>query len=150
MPLQKFAVFFLECFPPVVFRLFSNVLAHGLHIRFANCKRSIACLPCKSGKLSALCLDPFRGRCLDFLDSIADSHCAGEVKEDMDMVFDGIDEHGRATQVLQYRRHVGVKRRPDGFAQQALALFGAENEMHIQAREGLGHRIRPPFQGLGC
>lgn len=106
--LQKHAVFLLERFATVMFLLPGDVIANGWHGGFADRKRPVTRLPRKFAKFIPLCFDPFRRGFFDVFDRLADGHCAGKFKKDVNVVFDGIDKYWRASQVLQYGGHVGV------------------------------------------
>jgi len=65
------------------------------------------------------------------------------------VILDGIDEDGDAAEVLQDGCHVGVQGIADGIGDERFAIFGAEDEVNMEAGEGLGHGLGRPFQGLG-
>jgi len=56
-------------------------------------------------------------------------------KEDMYVVFDRIDEHGRAFVVFQDGRHVSVQGFANLVADDRHAVFGTENEVDIYLGE---------------
>jgi hypothetical protein len=70
---------------------------------------------------------------------VADGHGAREIKQNMDMVLDGVDEHHGTPEILQDGGHVGVQRIPHGVRENPFAVFGAEDEVDVQSRKGLWH-----------
>ena len=62
------------------------------------------------------------------------------------MVFDGIDEHGTAVEVLQHRGHVGVERVTHAVIEEAFAVFGPEDKVDVKAGERLWHGLNRPFR----
>ena len=94
-------VFLLKGLLAVVVPLVGDVFADGFGVGFGNGKRPITGLPRKIRELRTLRFDPFGRRLFDILDGLADGHGACEIEEKMRMVFDRIDEDGRAPQVLQ-------------------------------------------------
>jgi putative transposon-encoded protein len=145
---QKSPVFLLELFLPMMFLLVRDVFTDGGHVGFGDSKRSITCLPRKSSELAALRLDPFGRRFFDILDGGTDRDGAGQFKEDVNVVFNRVDEHGRAAKVLKNSRHVGMKRIANPVGNDSLAILGAENEMNVEACEGLGHDLDRPFKAV--
>lgn len=146
--LQKYPVFLLKRFFSMMFPLVRDIFTDGWHDGFGDGERSVTCLPSESGKLIALRFDPF-GRCLfDVLDGGTDSDDASQFKEDVNVVFDRVDEHGRATDVLQHGRHVSMKGIANVIGDDSLAVFCTENEMDVEAREGLWHGFGRPFRAL--
>lgn len=146
MPLEKRTVFLLKAFCPVVFALVGNVLADGFHIGFRNSKCAVSRLPCKCSEFRPLGFDPFGRGFFNVFDGLADGDGSGEIKKQMGVVLDGIDENGSTAEVLQHCRHVGVQRAADLVREDALAVFGAEYEVNVEAGEGLGHRVGRPFR----
>ena len=139
-------VFVLECFLAMVFALVGDVLPHGFDIGFGYSEGTVACLPCECREFRALGFDPFRRRFFDIFDGFADGCGAPEVEQEVDVVFDGIDENGRGTQVLKDGGHVGVELGADVVGDEIFAVFGAEDQVDVEAGEGLWHRIGRPFR----
>lgn len=66
----------------------------------------------------------------------------------MDVVLDGIDEDGSAIEILQHGGHVAVEGIADGIGNDLFAIFRAENEVDVEAGEGLGHGLGRLFRAL--
>jgi hypothetical protein len=68
----------------------------------------------------------------------------------VNVIFHGIDQVRVAAKVFEHRCHVSMERITYSFVDDGSAVFGAENEMQINFREGLGHALinRSPLQGL--
>lgn len=145
---QKSPVFLLERFFSMMFLLVCDVSTDTGHVGFGNRKRSITCLPSKSGELTALRFDPFGGRFFDILDGGTNGDGAGQFKEDMNVVFDRVDEHGRTSKVLQHGCHVSMERIANAVGNDSLAVLGAENEVDVEACKGLGHGLDRPFRAV--
>lgn len=67
----------------------------------------------------------------------------------MGVIFDGIDEGGSAAEVLQDGGHVGVQGAANRVGDDGFTIFGAEDEVNVEAGQGLGHRFGRPFRALG-
>src|ERR1017187_7374743 len=109
MALEEDPIFFLKRFLAVMLLLAGDVLTHGGDIGLGTGEGPVSRLPGKTSKFGALCLDPFGRGLFDLFDSVADGDGAAQFKEDVDVVRDRVDEYGRASQVLQDRRHVTVQ-----------------------------------------
>ena len=49
----------------------------------------------------------------------------------MDVVFDGIDENGCGTKVLENRGHVGVEVRANVVGDKGFSVLGAKNQVDV-------------------
>ncbi len=139
MPLEEGDIFLLKRLLPMMFLLVCNIIIDRLNIGFADCKSSVARLPRESGEFSALGLDPFGGGFFHVFYGLTYAYCSSEFKEDMDMIFDRIDECWRTFQFLEHNRHVGVEGVSDLIVQDRCAILGAENEMNVKTGERLRH-----------
>jgi hypothetical protein len=133
--LQKSPVFLLERFFPMMFLLIRDIFTDGWHVGFGDGERAVTCLPRESVEFTALRLDPFGRRLFNILHGGADSDGPGQFKEDVNVVFDGIDEHGRTAKVLQHDRHVSMERLAKPVGNDSLAILGAEDKMNVEACE---------------
>ncbi len=149
MTFQELPVFLLKRFLAVVFLLVGDVIANGFDVGLGNGESPVARLPCEMGKLISLRFNPSRRMLFDILHGLADGDGPGKVEEDVNVVFDGIDEHRRTTKILEHRRHVGMQRISDGIMENSFAVLRAENEVDVKAGEGLGHGVKRPFRA-GC
>ena len=91
MALEELPVFFLEGFFAVVFALIDDVLANVIEVGFGNGEGPIARLPGKWIKFGALGFDPFGRGLFSVFHGFADGSGAGQIEEEMCVVFDGID-----------------------------------------------------------
>lgn len=148
MPFKKGTIFFLKRFLTMMFLLVRNVVTDGLHIRFADSKCPITCLPREFGEFDSLGLDPLGGGFLHLFHRLAHTYRSREFKEDMNMIVHGIDECRRTFQLLEHNCHVGVERFPDPDMQKLPAILGAENEVDVKACERLRHDLDRPFRAL--
>jgi hypothetical protein len=101
MALEEGPVFVLKRLLAVVLLLGRDVLTHGGDIRLRDGKGPVSRLPREAGKFGALGFDPFGRGPFDLFHGVADRDGAAQFKEDVDVVGDGVDEDGRAVQVLQ-------------------------------------------------
>lgn len=146
VPLKKRPVFLLKCFRPVVFALVSDVGADGSHVGFRNGKCSVSRLPRKSGEFLALGFDPLGRGFFDLLDDLADGNGSGQVEEQVGVVLHRIDKHGGTAEILQDAGHVAVERIAHGIGDEGFTILRAENEVDVEAGEGLRHRLGRPFR----
>ena len=51
-----------------------------------------------------------------------------------------------AIEILENGGHVGVQRGANGIADDGFAVLGAENQVHVEAGEGLRHGLGRPFR----
>ena len=82
--------------------------AHGRDVRFRYGECAVARLPSEIRERFALGLDPLGRRFLHFLDGLANRYGAAKFKEQMDVIVDGINQRGGATEVFQYDGHVSM------------------------------------------
>lgn len=115
--------------------LSGDVIPHGWNVRLGYGKRAISGLPGETGKRCALGLDPFRRGFFDLLDRGADGDGACQIEQDVNMVFDRIDEHRGTAPILQDGCHVGMERIADIVGDESFTILGAEDEMDVQTGE---------------
>ena len=85
-----------------------------------------------------LFLHPFRRTALGRFDQAGDGDGAGEVAEDVDVIFHAVDEDWLAPDILQDTRHVGVQTGAEfRIFEKRNAVFRAEDDMKNDAGEGL-------------
>ena len=145
MLIQERQILVLKRLLAVVFLLAGDVIAHRRYVGLRNGERAITGLPGERLEMRTLGFDPFRGRFLGFLDDLTQGDRAAELEEDMDVVLDGIDEDGGTAEIGEHLGHVAVQGVADRVGDQGFAAFGAEDQMNVEAREGLRHGA--PFQG---
>ena len=66
------------------------------------------------------------------------------------MIFDRIDEDRVASEILKNGAHVGVQGIANRVGDDGFPVLGAEDQMHMEAGEGLGHGLGRPFRALDC
>jgi hypothetical protein len=149
VPFEECPVFILKGLLAMVFALIGDVFPHGFDVGFGNGEYAVSGLPCEGPKFRSLVLDPFGRGFFDVLHGLTDRHGAGEFEKEVDVIFDRIDEDGVAIEVLEDGGHVGMQRAADGIRDEGFAVFGAENQMHVEAGEGLRHGLGRPFRAWG-
>lgn len=130
------------------FALVRDVFAHGFDIRLGDGKSAVTGLPREGGELRALGFDPFGGGFFDIFDGFADGGGSGEVVKQVGVVFNGVDENRMATEILQDGGHISMQGGADRVADKAFAIFCAEDEVDVEAGEGLWHGVGRPFRAL--
>jgi hypothetical protein len=85
----------------VVLFLVLDVMKQVRPLGLADRERAITSLPMEIGILAPHRLDPFGGTCLEFPNHFLDRVVAGEVAENVHMVFDSIDQNRMAIEVLE-------------------------------------------------
>lgn len=133
-----------------MFALVGNVFPDGFDIRLGHGKRPVSRLPRECGKLRTLGFDPLGRGFFNIFDGFADGDGSGEVKKHVGVVFDGVDENGMATEILQDGGHVSMQCGADRVGDQAFTIFGAEDEVDVKSCEGLGHGVGRPFRAEIC
>jgi hypothetical protein len=146
MPFEEGAILFLA----MMFHLAGNVFTHGGDIGFGDSERPIPGLPRKPGEFPALGFDPFRGSLFDLFHGIADRDGSAKFKENVNVVFDRIDQDWRAVQVLQNSGHVAVQGVAHRVMQNGFTIFSAEDEVKVEPGERLWHGLERPFRALIC
>jgi len=132
----------------MVLLLVGDIGANSRHIGFADGKYPIARLPGKPGEFRTLGFDPSGRGFFHIFHCFAYGYGPRKIKESMDVILRGIDQHRRTVQVLEHSCHVAMERFPHLIVQETITVLGAENEMDVETGERLGHEFKAPFQGF--
>jgi len=137
---QKRAKLILKRNLGMMFRLVSDVGAHGFNIRCAHGKSPVSRLPGKFCNMRKTLLDPKVGTSLEFFHQIGLRNAATQLDQNVDMIGNSTDQNGRAIQLfcdssekcvdLPANILVGQKRK---------SLTGGEDNVQKDAGQGLGH-----------
>ena len=89
--------------------------------------------------------EPFGGRFFEFFDGFGNGDGAGKAVEDVNMILDRVDEDDGAFEGFTDLAEVGMEGRADGVGEERLPIFGREDQVDVDVREGLGHGWEIPF-----
>src|ERR1035438_6663017 len=119
--------------------LLANVSFHFTDLRFADRKSRVTVLPAKPTATGKVFFDPTRRPALDALEGLAHGDGRRHAEEDVEMVFHAPNPQWLELVLSRYAAQVSpetlllVPRDP------RFAMFGAEDDVIMQAREGVGH-----------
>src|ERR1017187_907183 len=139
VPVQKRPVFLLERLRAVMLPLLANVILHFAKLRLADRECRITILPAKTTVIGEVVFDPSRRSTLDALEGFAHGDDGELANEDVDVIIYAPNQQWFELVLSRYTPQVSpetlllVRRNP------GLAMFGAEDDVIMQAREGVGH-----------
>src|ERR1035438_1106262 len=113
----------------------------------SNRKHTVAALPGEFWSNTWLGLEPFRRRCLHLFHHRANRDRSSQLKQDVYVIFNGIDQDCVATEAFENRRRVPMQRFPHRSYEHRHAVLRAEDQMQVDFRQRLRH-FRSPLQGL--
>jgi hypothetical protein len=136
---EEGAEFVLECVLLVVLFLRRDVLLQGGEVGWSYGKDAVATLPGEVCEVGGLDLEPHRGGGFELFHEFCHGEGARESDGEMEVVFDAADEETFAVEVACDRGDVGVEFWEDGGFEERGAVFGGEDDVDEDEREGLGH-----------
>lgn len=120
----ELAEFILEGHLAVALLLVLDVADEFRALRFTDREDAVAALPVETAECGALCLQPLGRAGFEFFDELGNGDLAGEVTEDVDVVFDAVNGEAGAVEGFEDRDEVGVQFLADTFVfEEWLAIF---------------------------
>ena len=109
VPGAQNAKLLLERPVPVMLLLILNIPPHNFDVGLADGKHSVPRLPVEIVVRITLFLDPFRRFLLHLLHDRFDRVIARQIEQDVNVIGDAVDQHGRRIEVFEDCRQVGVE-----------------------------------------
>ena len=111
-----------------------DVILQSFNMKGTYRKRSIALLPIKRGQLGILLFDPFGGFTLELADEFGDRLHFLKAAQDVNVIFHAVDFFRHAAEIIHDAAEISVQTTAPFLLHIRHAVFGAENQMIVQAQ----------------
>jgi hypothetical protein len=136
---QELSVLVLKSARPMVLALVRDILDDLGQLRPAHRECPVAVLPTEMSQVRKCVMNPFARPALEQLQGLADCKSRRDADDKVNMIFDAADLQGLHVIPAGDAAKIFPDALFDILANPAFAVFGAENQVVVQARVGVGH-----------